>query len=153
MDSACNRDPTLELYIRAVENDINSSLGQVPNHCPYDNLSEQEREALHSLRNQTNTVVKPVDKGLAVVIMYREDCEVKVLSHVQDGKYYQKLNYDLTDKYTKEVTSFLVDMMTCEVIDKDTVNYPQPRTSWFCLHPKIHKEGVPGRLIVSHCRV
>ena len=54
----------------------------------------------------------------------------------------------------EEITSVLYNMTDKHVISKEIFNYlwPQkPRTSQFCIPPKIHKDGTPGRPIVSSC--
>ena len=64
-----NRDPTLEAYVKAVQNDVwklaRSKRRQ-------DNLTPSERVAMTKLRARTDIVIKPADKGSATVVMGKE---------------------------------------------------------------------------------
>ena len=59
------RDVELEFYLREIEDkllSINESSKSYPN------LSRDEREALHSLMNEDEIVIKSADKGSAIVV-------------------------------------------------------------------------------------
>ena len=79
---------------------------------------------------------------------------MKVMSHLENENFYQRLDEDPTEQFAEEVTSVLIDMTDRKIINKETVNYHRPqkaRTSRFYILPKIHKDGIPGRPIVSSC--
>ena len=59
----------LETFVSSVESDIASHKPPKPRH---DNLTKEERNALHSLQRRSDIVIKPADKGSAVVVMDRE---------------------------------------------------------------------------------
>ena len=40
----------------------------------FNNLSKEERDVLHSLKNDNTIVIKGVNKGSGVVVWDREDC-------------------------------------------------------------------------------
>ena len=76
------------------------------------------------------------------------------MSHLQNTNFYCKLDEDPTELYAQEITSTLQRMTDRKTIDEETFHYlrlQNPRTSWHYILPKIHKEGIPGRLIVSSC--
>ena len=55
---------------------------------------------------------------------------------------------------TFNLTSFLKNLIDRRVINEETLKYLRPqdsRTSRFYILPKIHKERIPGRQIVSSC--
>ena len=86
--------------------------------------------------------------------MSRWDYFVKVMSHLENENFYQGLDEVPTERFAEEVTSVLNNMTDRDVISKEIFNYlrPQkPRTSWFCILPKIHKDWILGRPIVSSC--
>ena len=62
-----NRIAALETYFQAVSTQINNS----PNASrrTHDNLPSEERQAPNSPRQRTNIIIKPADKGSAVVMM------------------------------------------------------------------------------------
>ena len=104
------------------------------------NLSPQEKEALFSLRQRNDVVVKPADKSGAVVVWARD-------------LYIQKLDRDLTMDHNNKVAEVVHDAISKRELPPSATNLivDHPRTSKFSLLPKIHKPGNPGRPIVSAC--
>ena len=79
---------------------------------------------------------------------------MKVIHHLDNRDFYERLDEDLTDQFFEGVTSLLIDMMDRQIIDKEALNYLRPqnsRTSRFYILPKIHKDGIPGRPIIQSC--
>ncbi len=64
-----NRDVALETYIKAVKEDSMKLSKKIHSK---DNLTPDEREALKKLRNRTDLIIKPADKGSATVVMSKE---------------------------------------------------------------------------------
>ena len=124
-----------------------------------DNLTRDERKALRDLRSDSRIVIKPADKGSAVVIQDRETYIVEGQRQLNTNAY-KKTSSDPTIKHAKKVTSVVnktkVDDKTKEFLSPDikAVKCPQ-----FYLLPKLHKintpEGItpgvipPGRPIIS----
>jgi hypothetical protein len=96
-----------------------------PRTPPGNNLTKPEREALLVLQNNTDIVIKPADKGSAVVIQNTTDYIKEGLRQRDNGEISDKCHTYLCNK--------------------------QPRTPQLYLLPKIHKNKtpVPGRPIVS----
>ena len=114
-------------------------------------ISAQERKALTTLRSRTDIVIKPADKGSATVVMSLEDYLAKVMHHLNNEQFYEKLQYDPTQQFSEDITALLADMFSRRVIDKHTFEFLHPRdarTSPFYVLPKIHKVGILGRPIV-----
>ena len=59
----------LETFISSVESDIASHKPSKPKD---DNLTRSERSALYDLQNRQEIIIKPADKGSAVVVMDRD---------------------------------------------------------------------------------
>ena len=150
----CNRDLALETYIKAIKNDIHRALDHDPRNHPHKNLTSWERKALLLLRTPTDITIKPANKGSATVVMSRWDYLVKVMSHLENENFYRRLDEDPTERFAEKITSELYNMTDKHVNNKGIFNYLQPQkrqTSWFYVSPKIHKDGIPGRPIVSLC--
>ena len=84
-------------------------------------------------------------KGSTTVVMSIQDYPDKLMSHLQNEKYYLNLDEELTSCYAEEITRLLREMMDRPVIDKETFKYLQPQdpcTSWFYILPKIYKEAI-----------
>uniref|UniRef100_A0A8C4RLP3 Uncharacterized protein n=1 Tax=Erpetoichthys calabaricus TaxID=27687 RepID=A0A8C4RLP3_ERPCA len=97
----------------------------------------------------TEIIIKPADKGGALVIMNTSDYIQEAQRQLSNTMHYHKLQEDPTDLYKKElkkiVSSFPLDI-------RDHVNslIPEnPKMGYFYMLPKIHKEGNPGRPIIS----
>ena len=80
---------------------------------------------------------------------YVDEC----LRQLNDNKYYQKQTKDLTDKIQQRIKEYTSRMYNDKLIDEKTYKYltsnPNPRAGRFYILPKIHKQGNPGRPIIS----
>ena len=65
-----NQDVITETYISSLEDNLLDI--DIPKDT-FNNLSKEERDALHSLKNDNTIVIKGTDKGSAVVVWDRED--------------------------------------------------------------------------------
>ncbi|XP_064621108.1 uncharacterized protein LOC135483965 [Lineus longissimus] len=143
--------PDLEAFIRTNEYHFD----RIPLHSPRsNNLTSAEREALTQLKAMPQIVIKPADKGSAVVIMNRQDYISEAERQLSNRTHYRPTTENLTDSHAANVTSFLKDMLQTGEITQKMFDYlapVEPKTPEFYLLPKIHK-GVlppPGRPIMS----
>ena len=142
----------LEAMVLANEHELN----QRPcfKRAPKENLSLDERKAIVSLKTNSDIIIKPADKGSAVVVMDRCDYLKEGYKQLSNPKFYKKLDSNPTDNYRREINSFIDTMYAKGEIDGPVYNYlynHECRTPVFYLLPKIHK-GVtppPGRPILS----
>ena len=98
------RDVQLELYLSEIEDkliNINES-GK-----SYANLSKDERETLKSLMNDNEIIIKPADKGSAVVIWNKPDYSLKASNQLSDTNVYCKSNSNTLQKVYSEIKSVL----------------------------------------------
>ena len=117
---------------------------------PRANLSQQCR-SIQELRSDEDIVILPADKGKATVVINREDYTTKMMEISNDGKYCV-LSRDPTLKMEKEIASALklvckeghIYDKLCDQLTPQYTDLPQ----MYGL-PKVHKEGVPMRPIVS----
>jgi hypothetical protein len=126
----------------------------VPHASSHHNLTREEKEALEELKNNTNIVIKPADKGSAVVIQDRTSYVTEGLRQLSDTDFYCEVPTDLTTTHNDEVNSLIDNLTSNNEISTKCANYlknKQPRTAKLYLLPKIHKNKtpVPGRPIVS----
>ncbi|CAM4618796.1 unnamed protein product [Lepidochelys olivacea] len=117
-------------------------------HLPH-NLSHAERNAIHSLRNNSDIIIKKADKGGAVVIMNRSEYEQEAARQLSNTSFYKPLPYDPTESYQKQL-QHLLKKLPEKAQDQIHTDTPlEPRPGIFYLLPKIHKPGNPGRPIIS----
>lgn len=128
------------------------------------NILPQEIKALRELRDIKHVVIKPADKGSAVVILSRDQYILEVERQLDDGNYYQKLDKPIYLETVGMVTKILDDLKKKKFINAKQRRYligqVEPRVRRFYILPKIHKdprtwtvpfEIPPGRPIVSDC--
>ena len=118
------------------------------------NLTKGEREAILQLKQNVELVIKPADKGSAVVLLDLEDYLAEGYKQLSDTNTYRKLETCPTEEYRGEVQSFIYSMYQKGEIDQSTYIYltdEECRTPNLYLVPKIHKNKnpPPGRPVVS----
>ena len=117
-----------------------------------DNLSKRERSALQRLENRKDIVIKKADKGGATVILDSKDYLEEGVRQLSDEKYYEKLDHNPTKEHEEIVRTTIDRLVEEDEISEETAKklYPSnSRTLLFYLLPKVHKEGCPGRPVVS----
>lgn len=128
------------------------------------NLTPDENQALRELQALTNIVIKPADKGSAVVIMDRKDYVFEALRQLQDPTYYRQLDTPIYPQTTIRINHIIDRMYNDKILSFKQTLYLKgqspPRPRYFYLLPKIHKSPeswtIPhrtptGRPIVSDC--
>ena len=82
------------------ENCLNYIKPRAPCH---QNLSPGEKHALAEFRRNTDIVIKPADKGSAIVVQNREDYIQEGYRQLQDPNYYREVPTDLTALHNCEL--------------------------------------------------
>jgi len=115
---------------------------------PRNNLTRAEREALGTLKKNTDLTILPADKGNCAVVLNTVDYTQKINSLLEDPSY-RKLTRDPTDSTERKTTLLLKKSTLPEYICKQLrpAGSRPPRLYGF---PKVHKEGVLLRSIVSN---
>jgi hypothetical protein len=118
----------------------------------FDNLTPVERTALQNLRSNEDIIIKPVDKGSAVVVMDKSAYIREAERQLSDDRFYNKSDKDPTKQFSDEMTNELNNMHDYGYIDEKILKYlipDSPKPGRFYLLPKIHKANNLGRPIVS----
>lgn len=128
------------------------------------NLSQDEVTALRELMRNRHIVIKPADKGSAVVILSRDQYIMEVNRQLNDKIYYRKLKEPIYLQTIPLVNDILNKLHKNKFISAKQKTYlkgsKQPRPRRFYILPKIHKDPEkwtvpfkipPGRPIVSDC--
>ena len=145
--------PIVNLEIFCRQNEVDLLSHKVPKNN-YHNLTRSENVAIRSLSSNKHIVIKPADKGGAVVVMNTTDYINEGLRQLTDPLFYIETESDLTHTHTEDINNFLKFLLDEEEIDDkchDFLHIDKERTSLFYMLPKIHKRKVnpPGRPIVS----
>ena len=119
---------------------------------PKPNLSRRHYRALMDLRKDEDIIIVPADKGRATVVLSREEYSQKMRQITDDDSKYRILRKDSTVKTESKISEALKRLQQKGYIDDKLRDRLTPRYSnppqLYGL-PKIHKEGVPMRPIVS----
>ena len=97
------KSPTLDTYINVTTTEILEH-HPAPRKCM--NLSNMELTALKTLPSNSNLVIKPADKGGAIVLMNKEDYIQEGLRQLSDPNFYREIPRDHTHKNTTEIHNF-----------------------------------------------
>ena len=142
------RDPSLDLYINAVSKQVmNMDTRKI-----HPNINKQEQHAILSLQSNKDITIKPADKGGAVVVMNTSDYMAECYKHLNNTQHYKQIDKDQSETHNKMIKSVLQQAVKDGEIDPDTCQsliVPKPTPGRFYTVPKIHKQGNPGRPIVS----
>ena len=141
----------LDHIISMIQND---TLSHKVNKSTSPNLTQPLYNALQSLSQNKEIIIKPADKGRKVVIMNRQDYIAEGLRQLSDRNFYTPTDTDLTPKHVSQIKLETESMYQNGEISKQTLdylNYNCERTAQFYMLPKIHKSltNPPGRPIVS----
>ena len=120
---------------------------------PKPNLNKEERRALSQLRKDQDRVILTVDKGVAMVVLDKEDYISKA-QELLSQLAYKEIPRDPTNKIKAQLITKLRRIKMDRNLDEGTYKAMYPTgcvPSKFYGLPKIHKTGNPLRPIVS-CR-
>ena len=116
-------------------------------------MSPSEKQALLHHTKRDDVIIKPADKGGAVVVWSRPLYDAEAQRQLSDVRFYERLDHDPVKEYQQVIKSAVKQMIQANELPALAKNLilQTPRTSRFYLLPKIHKENNPGRPIVSAC--
>ena len=118
---------------------------------PKSNITREERRALEELRKDKSKIILTVDKGVSLVVMDKEEYISKAQA-LLDQPEYKSIPADPTTRYKNKLISILKSIKAEGGINEVTYRrlYPTGASSpKFYGLPKVHKQGMPLRPIVS----
>ena len=144
------RNNNLDSYIRKIEkeldvlvHDLNTTTIKL-----HDNLSFNQRRALHYLKGNNNIVIKPADKGGSIVIMDKDNYVKETCTQLYDGRFYKQIDHDPTPALTNKPNLLINELQPNLQNDVLKLIPSHPRPAKFYTIPKVHK--FPN-LVVSTC--
>ena len=151
-------DARLEVFLSRVKEDILKTEAEGFN---YPNLSKEERQALKSLKEDENIIIKPADKGSVTVVWDKSDYLKEAYGQLQDTNTYEKADFrpSSLENLVKNSNAKFHSLFQRKLIDKKSYEYLKYPTlgetnlGKMYLLPKIHKRlsNVPGRAVISNC--
>ena len=120
-------------------------------HPPKPNISREEKKALENLRKDTTRTVLTVDKGVALVVMNKQDYEKKA-EELLNQPTYKNITNDPTTRYRNKLICLLKTIKPQERINEALYKKLYPTGAGvpkFYGLPKIHKKETPLRPVIS----
>ena len=90
-------------------------------HQNYPNLTKAECEALQDLMYDKNIVIKPADKGSAIVIWDKQDYLKECELQLGNKSVYEEVKRDPLHSVTQKIRNTLLDMLRKKEIDKKII--------------------------------
>jgi len=113
------------------------------------NLNPLERKAINNLKSDNTIKILPADKGNATVILSSDDYEQKLTTLINEGNY-SKLNKDPSEKIERQIYNLLKKHKNQFLdLERFKLTPHNSKTPHFYGVPKIHKQNIPLRPIVS----
>ena len=115
-------------------------------------LDNDEQEAIKDLQNDNEIIILPADKGRMTVIMNKSDYINKANNLTKDTETYQSLDTDPSITTVNRINQKLKQLKDKDRLNETTYHRIRPNdasTAKFYGLPKIHKENIPLRPIVS----
>ena len=119
---------------------------------PKSNITREERRALEELRKEKSKIILTADKGVSLVVMDKEEY-IRKTQALLDQPEYKSIPADPTTRYKNKLISILKSIKAEGGINEATYRrlYPTEASSpKFYGLPKVHKQGMPLRPIVSN---
>ncbi len=120
-----------------VDNDFIRLRHQTPN------LTSSERAAIRTLQDNKDIVIKPADKGSAVVILDQHNYLHEGYRQLNNTSYYQRLSTPIYKETGRQINDILSQMVKDHSIDQQQYDYlcskETDRQRRFYMLPKIHK--------------
>lgn len=108
------------------------------------NLSGTEVDCLKNMKNNTNIIIKPADKGGATVILNKQNYIQEAERQLSNTKYYKALPRPIFHDNIPKIKKVLNDLCDKKFITKEQYNYLSGpvdcKNRTFYLLPKIHKK-------------
>ena len=135
--------------VEELRGEIKSILKKI--YPPKSNITREEAKAIQELKKDTDRIILTIDKGVSMVVMDKEEY-IKKSEELLSQASYKVLPSDPTTKHKNKLISLLKTIKAERGINDTTYRrlYPTGAGSlkYYGL-PKVHKEGVPLRPIIS----
>ncbi|KAJ8020879.1 hypothetical protein HOLleu_40587 [Holothuria leucospilota] len=115
------------------------------------NISHKEKVSLSELQSYDSIIILPADKGRSTVVMNKEQCIEKMSNLIMKDKTYRPLKRHPITSLENKIGKAIKELKE-KKLNKKQATQLIPRNSLAPIIyslPKVHKEGIPLRPIVS----
>ena len=122
------------------------------------NLTKEEHKAIRSLKNNKDIVIKPADKGSAIVILHKQSYINEGQKQPNNTQFYEQTDSDLTGEVIHRINIHVYNMLQKGQISQNTCNYLTTdidRTQQFYFYQRFtrmditHQENVFSQAVVG----
>ena len=142
---------SIETFIEATRNEIREKI-EKKRPSKYSNLTAKERNALQEQQSRNHIVITDADKWGAVVILDIEGYVKEAERQLNNKENYRKVNYYPTTANNETIHKVISRFQKENLLSKNIcegLKTENSKTPYFCLKPKVHKEGNPERPTIS----
>lgn len=93
------------------------------NYKVHDNLTQEERKALDALKKDNSIIIKPADKGGAVVVMDIKDYEIEIYRQLDNNLFYKRFASNPTEMFKNEIHDILQGVLENIEISKNEFDF------------------------------
>lgn len=132
----------VDLYIAAIKNSIKKMFRK--DIKVKDNLTEDQRKGLTSLKDRDDIVIQTADKGKKIVIMNKAEYINSIEEMLNDEEFYKKEESDKSEEFCNRIRDSINELDEKDFITTKESQFlkndlAQPRIPVFYGLPKIHK--------------
>ena len=142
---------TVETFIEAFNKELVIE-EKIRKAIPKSNLTKNETDALQQLNQRDDIIITKAGKGGAVVIIDVDDYIREANRQLNNTDFYNKTPYNPTESSRNKVNNTINEFKLQRLLGDATAKNLQTleaRTPNFYMQTKIHKEGNPGRPVIS----
>ena len=112
----------------------------------HSNTSSEGRNAIKCLQERKYIVIKPADKGGAIVVWRRDLYFQEALRQISNTDFYYSIEIDPTPHQQDIITASVLELISQKSLPNSATNLIEdhPKCAIFYLLPKIHKVDNPG---------
>lgn len=142
---------TINTFIESFENQVKKDM-TTNKPSMVKNLTQKEIKALKDLQQRDDIIIINADKGGAITILDTEQYVNEANRQLNNEQCYQKLDANPTLNHVNTVNDTIDLFKSQHKIPENVaegLKVKNPKTPTLKLPPKVHKEGHPGRPLVS----
>ena len=115
------------------------------------NITKSEARAITQLKSNDSVVIKPADKGGAVVVMDRDLYQQEGLRQLLNPHYYREIDNTIAAETVSEINEIIDNLQDIKFITEEQHDYlrtlvPQKPRSFYLLYLKFTKIELSGRI-------
>ncbi|CAH2222024.1 Hypothetical predicted protein [Pelobates cultripes] len=114
-------NPSIRTFMQVLQHEISPIVTTPPDHR--DNLFKDEHAALKDLIQDPTIIIRPADKGGAIVIQTYEDYRKEIMRQLYDTSTYLKLTFDPVAKFQKKIEKLIDEGLSHRYLDENTAKF------------------------------